>query len=143
MTRLAAPTTSGPMPSPGSSSMSNESRIFLLKLRPRSQPFPAARTQSHRQQLLGPSFVHDVLLGPQRARQHPQEPLAELLHGRRAQDEQQVLERHLLFRAHPSSEAPDGEAELVVYRLQVLRERQVGPADDGRGERLREKLPEP
>src|SRR5215217_7852461 len=52
-TSRAAPTTSGPMPSPGSNNISNELRMILLELRPRLKPRPPAGTQSVRQKLLG------------------------------------------------------------------------------------------
>src|SRR5215212_7555842 len=143
MTCLAAPTTSGPIPSPGRSNMSKESRIFLLELRPRRQPLPHFWAYRVSQQRLGPLLANDVRLFPQRVRQGSQKSLAKLLDGCIPEREQQVLERHLPGRVRVSPEATSGEAALAVYLFQMPLEQQTGPTGDRRGEGLRHELPEP
>ena len=77
MTSRAAPTTSGPMPSPGSSSMSNESRKSYPPRTPASTPAtPDRRDQGVRKQLLGPLLVDHVVFLPERVRRaSPGSPL--------------------------------------------------------------------
>src|SRR5829696_807583 len=142
-TSRAAPTTSGPMPSPGSNNISNELRMILLELRPRLKPRPPAGTQSVRQKLLGPRLIDDLIFFPERVDELLQEPFSKFLEHRRAEQEEQVLERHLIPCARRTKQASDGEPGLPVYPRQVLVQGQIDPAGDGRCRCLRDELTEP
>src|SRR5215212_8485220 len=142
-TSRAAPTTSGPMPSPGSNNISNELRMILLELRPRLKPLPPAIAQSVSQKLLGPRLIDYLIFFPERVDELLQVFFPELLERRRAEQEEQVLERHLIPGPRRTTQATDGEPGLPVYPRQVLVQGQTDLAGDGRRRRLRDELMEP
>src|SRR5918997_621639 len=140
-----------PPPLENSTSKSNLTRLsvpcpmlmLLLELRSRPEPRLSSRTQRTGQQLLRPRLPDNVPLLPARAEDARQEPLPEPFERRDAEEQQEVLELHLIPRASGPREPPRREAGLGVHASQVLPERQPYPPGHRRRGGLRHELAQP
>ena len=80
----------------------------------------STQSYSAREQLLSPLLVNDLCLLPQSVDEPLQKSISELFDRDRAEQQQEVLERHLLVGVYVAFEAPDREAGLEIYHAQML-----------------------